>query len=73
MDLNYDSLAELLKAAKEQKCRLSRMVLTQQAEQMETDELTLYEKMKENYQVMAACIAPGCDLSLIHISEPTRP
>lgn len=64
MDLNYDSLAELLKAAKEQKCRLSRLVLTQQAEQMETDELTLYEKMKENYQVMAACIAPGCDPDL---------
>ena len=64
MDLNYDSLAELLKAAKEQKCRLSRLVLTQQAEQIETDELTLYEKMKENYQVMAACIAPGCDPDL---------
>lgn len=64
MDLNYDSLAELLKAAKEQKCRLSRLVLTQQAEQMETDELTLYEKMKGNYQVMAACIAPGCDPDL---------
>lgn len=64
MDLNYDSLAELLKAAKEQKCHLSRLVLTQQAEQMETDELTLYEKMKENYQVMAACIAPGCDPDL---------
>ncbi len=64
MDLNYDSLAELLKTAKEQKCRLSRLVLTQQAEQMETDELTLYEKMKENYQVMAACIAPGCDPDL---------
>lgn len=64
MDLNYDSLAELLKAAKEQKCRLSRLVLTQQAEQMETDELTLYEKMKENHQVMAACIAPGCDPDL---------
>lgn len=64
MELNYDSLAELLKTAKEQNCRLSQLVLAQQAEQMETDEQTLYEKMKENYQVMAACIMPGCDPDL---------
>ncbi|EJW92225.1 L-serine dehydratase, iron-sulfur-dependent, alpha subunit, partial [gut metagenome] len=64
MELNYDSLADLIKAAKESKCRLSQLVLTQQAEQMELDPEEVYKKMEQNYQVMAACILPGCDPDL---------
>ena len=38
MELNYHSIEALLNAAKENNCRLSQLVLTQQAEQMELPE-----------------------------------
>ena len=59
MDLNYHSMESLLKAAKENNCRLSALVLEQQAEQMELPKQEIYEKMRENYRVMASCIQPG--------------
>ena len=59
MELNYHSIEALLNAAKENNCRLSQLVLTQQAEQMELPEQEIYEKMRQNYQVMASCIQPG--------------
>lgn len=49
----------LMKAAQEKNCRLSSLVLEQQAEQMELSTEEVYEKMRENYQVMASCIQPG--------------
>ena len=42
MDLNYHSIESLLKAAKENSCRLSALVLEQQAEQMELPKQELY-------------------------------
>ena len=59
MDLNYHSMESLLKAAKENNCRLSALILEQQAEQMELPEQEIYGKMWENYRVMASCILPG--------------
>ena len=59
MDLNYHSIESLLKAAKEQGTRLSTLVLSQQAEQMELPRQEIYEKMRDNYRVMASCIQPG--------------
>lgn len=59
MELNYHSMEALLKAAQEKNCRLSSLVLEQQAEQMELSTEEVYEKMRENYQVMASCIQPG--------------
>ena len=59
MDLNYHSMESLLEAAKENNCRLSALVLEQQAEQMELPKQEIYEKMRENYRVMASCIQPG--------------
>lgn len=59
MELNYNSIADLLQEAAAHKCRLSQLVLTQQAEQMEMAEEEVYEKMRENYAVMASCIGPG--------------
>ena len=59
MDLNYHSIESLLKAAKENNCRLSALVLEQQAEQMELPKQEIYKKMRENYRVMASCIQPG--------------
>lgn len=60
MEFNYFSIADLLKNASEQRCTLSSLVLAQQAEQMELTEEEVYEKMRENYLVMASCIEPGC-------------
>lgn len=60
MDINYHSLYELTKIAKEENCRISHIVLAQQAEQMEIPAEEIYEKMRENYHVMASCIQPGC-------------
>lgn len=60
MDINYHSLYELTKTAKEENCRISHIVLAQQAEQMEVPAEEIYEKMRENYHVMASCIQPGC-------------
>ena len=54
----------LLKAAREKNCRLSSLVLEQQAEQMELSTEEVYEKMRENYQVMASCIQPGSTQNL---------
>ena len=59
VDLNYHSIESLLKAAKENNCRLSALVLEQQAEQMELPKQEIYEKMRENYRVLASCIQPG--------------
>ena len=36
-------------------------MLSQQAQQIELDEKTVYEKMASNFQVMKECIEPGCD------------
>lgn len=57
MDLNYNSLSDLLSAADQNDGRLSTLVLSQQAEQMELSEAEIYEKMQENYQVMASSMA----------------
>ena len=59
MDLNYHSMEALQKAAEENNCRISQLVLKQQAAQMEVTEQEIYEKMRENYKVMASCIEPG--------------
>lgn len=64
MELNYYSVKDLLQEAAIHNCRLSSLVLTQQAEQMELSEDEIYKKMQDNYQVMASCIKPGCDPDL---------
>lgn len=60
MELKYSSIAGLVDAAKKENCRLSRLVLKQQAEQMELSQEEIYGKMLENFRVMKACIEPGC-------------
>lgn len=64
MDLNYHSIESLLKAAKENNCRLSALVLEQQAEQMELPKQEIYEKMRETtgYGILyPAMVAPGSE------------
>mgnify|MGYP000497210989 CR=1 FL=1 len=59
-DFNYSSVASLIQAAEKISSRFS-LVLSQQAQQIELDEKTVYEKMASNFQVMKECIEPGCD------------
>lgn len=60
MDFTYHTLLELINLSVENKCRISDLVLKQQAEQMELSEQEVFNKMEENYEVMASCIQPGC-------------
>lgn len=60
-DFNYSSVASLIQAAEKNNLPVSALVLSQQAQQIELDEKTVYEKMASNFQVMKECIEPGCD------------
>lgn len=55
----YDRLDGLLSLAEEQSRPLSALVLSQQADQLETSEESLYREMAENYRVMSAAVAEG--------------
>ncbi len=60
MTWNYDSFAQLVSMADESKETISSLVLRQQAQQLETGEAEVYERMAASYRVMAECIEPGC-------------
>ena len=60
IEFNYNSLASLIAAAEKSGLPVSRLVLMQQAEQMEQSEDEIYRHMEETYRVMASCIEPGC-------------
>lgn len=61
---NYHSLSSLIQASIQEGCTISRLVLAQQAAQMEQTEEALYRKMEKTYRVMAASIEPGCRKNL---------
>lgn len=61
---DYKSLASLISAAEDSGLPVSALVLKQQAEQLETTEEAVYNRMKDTYQVMRECIEPGCDPNL---------
>ena len=61
---NYHSLSSLIQASVQEGCTISRLVLAQQAAQMEQTEEALYRKMEKTYRVMASSIAPGCRKNL---------
>lgn len=61
---NYHSLSSLIQASVQEGCTISRLVLAQQAAQMEQTEEALYRKMEKTYRVMAASIEPGCRKNL---------
>lgn len=64
IEWSYHSLASIVAAAEAEGCRISDLVLKQQAQQLEQDEADVFRHMKENYQVMQECIEPGCDENL---------
>lgn len=61
---NYHSLSSLIQASVQEGGTISRLVLAQQAAQMEQTEEALYRKMEKTYRVMAASIEPGCRKNL---------
>jgi len=56
---DYKSLASIIDAAEKNGGKISPLVLSQQARQLDLTEDRVYEKMKNEYRVMAACIEPG--------------
>lgn len=57
--INYLSVSGLVQAATLQNCRISDLVLAQQAEQLELSEETVYESMKESLHVMQQAVIEG--------------
>ena len=64
IELNYTSLASIVQAAGENNMTISRLVLEQQAHQLEVPVEQVYKQMADNYQVMRECVEPGCDPDL---------
>ena len=60
IEFTYNTLSSLIAAAEKSGLPVSRLVLMQQAEQMEQSEDEIYRHMEETYRVMASCIEPGC-------------
>ncbi len=60
LTFDYKSLASLISAAEASGLPVSALVLKQQAEQLETTEEAVYNRMRDTYQVMRECIEPGC-------------
>ena len=59
--LTYQSIAELIEAAEKEGEKLSRLVLRDQAEQMELSEEELYKRMEESFDVMCEAVRKGQD------------
>jgi len=57
--LKYESIREIVSAAEEQGCKISELVLRDQAEAMEQSEAELYERMRESFVVMREAVAAG--------------
>lgn len=64
IDFNYTSLQALVDAAEAAHLPISRLVLRQQAAELECTEQDLFHKMEDVYAVMASCIQPGCEKDL---------
>lgn len=69
--LNYHSIAALCEAAEKEGLPLSRLVLQDQAEQMEQPESQLLEQMTRNLEVMRAAVKAGRQPGLRSVSGLT--
>lgn len=59
--MKYDSLAEIVRLAEEENCSISKLVISEQAESLETSEEQLIENMKVALQVMVNSVSEGMD------------
>ena len=57
--LKYESIRELVEAAEKENVKISELVLRDQAEEMETTILEVYEKMEIDFHVMAESVKAG--------------
>lgn len=64
MTLKYDSIEELVKAAKEQQKKISDIVMEEQAEAMEITVEKLYRQMHSQFQVMKRSVEEGMNPEL---------
>lgn len=62
--LEYDSIAAICEAAEQKQTTISALVLSDQVEQMEVSEETLYERMKNSLHVMQEAVREGKNPSL---------
>lgn len=59
MELNYDTIEQLLETARQEGCKLSSLVLQQQALEMECTPQSLFERMEHQYDVMTTAVQKG--------------
>ncbi|MBR1439906.1 MAG: L-serine ammonia-lyase, iron-sulfur-dependent, subunit alpha [Lachnospiraceae bacterium] len=59
--LKYESIAELVSEAEKRNCKISELVLEDQALSMEKPEAEIYETMKHSFAVMQEAVKTGMD------------
>ena len=69
--LKYDSIAELIEAAKKQKMKISEIVLADQAVAAEADPETLYARMERSFDVMCEAVESGSAKDQVSMSGLT--
>ena len=62
--LEYSSIEELVKAAEDKGCKISEVVLADEAKQMEESEEAIYKRMTESFRVMREAVRKGTDKDL---------
>ena len=62
--LEYKSIEELCRAAHAKNCKLSELVLDDQAESMELPREELYRRMEERFAVMESAVKAGMNPEL---------
>ena len=71
MDLHYDTLEQLLEAARVEDSTLSSLVLQQQAKEMECSPQSVFERMEHQYDVMTQAVHKGLEPGVISNSGLT--
>ena len=69
--LEYKSIEELCRVAREKNCKLSELVLDDQAESMELPREELYRRMEERFAVMESAVKAGMNPELRSTSNLT--
>ena len=59
MELHYDTIEQLLETARQEGCKLSSLVLQQQALEMECSPESIFERMEYQYDVMTTAVQKG--------------
>jgi L-serine dehydratase len=59
--LKYESIAELVREAENRSCKISELVLEDQALSMERSQAEIYETMKRSFEVMQEAVKTGMD------------